>query len=193
MSTVADLSTVPGVCVPEGWVTGTWTIDPAHTTVSFAVRHLMSRVRGTFSDVSGQIITGPDLSGSTAAAIIAVSSVSTGNQMRDDHLRSADFFDAERYPVMRFASRRLHRTDKGWVLSGELTIRDVTHPVDLEVEFLGTDPTGLQGESRIGFSARTAVRRRDFGITFGLAADGTKIVVADKVDIILDVEAFIGA
>jgi polyisoprenoid-binding protein YceI len=191
MSTVADLSTVPDACVPEGWVTGTWTIDPAHTTLSFAVRHLMSRVRGTFSDVSGQILTSPDPSGSAAVASIAVSSVSTGSQMRDDHLRSADFFDAQRYPVMQFASRALRRADAGWVLSGELTIRDVTQPVDLEVEFLGTDPDGLQGEPRIGFSARTSVRRRDFGITFGLAADGTRIVIGDKVDIVLDVQAFL--
>ncbi|HEX8007665.1 MAG TPA: YceI family protein [Trebonia sp.] len=191
--TVADVSSAADVGVPEGWIAGTWTIDPAHTTVSFAVRHLMSRVRGTFSDVSGQIVTTADLSGSTASAVIAVSSVSTGNQMRDDHLRSADFFDAERYPAMTFAGRVLRPGNGCWVLSGELTIRDVTRPVDLEVEFLGTDPTGLQGEPRIGFSARAAISRRDFGVSFGLAADGTKIIVADKVDIVLDVQAFPGA
>jgi polyisoprenoid-binding protein YceI len=187
----ADLSTTPGTPVPEGWVTGAWTIDPAHTTVSFAVRHLMSRVRGTFSEVSGQITTSPDLSGSATAATIAVSSVSTGNDMRDNHLRSADFFEAVRYPVMTFASTGLRPADGSWLLSGELTIRDVTRPVDLDVEFLGTDPTGLQGETRIGFSARGTISRRDFGITFGLAADGTKIVVADEVDIVLDVQAFL--
>ena len=193
MTTIADVSATAGVPVPEGWVAGTWVIDPAHTVVSFAVRHLMSRIRGTFSEVSGQIVTSPDPSGSTVAALIAVSSVSTGNQMRDDHLRSADFFDAERYSSMTFASRALRPGAGPWVLSGELTIRDVTRPVDLEVEFLGADPTGLQGEPRIGFSARGTISRRDFGITFGLAADGTKIVVADKVDIVLDVEAFLGA
>ena len=191
--TVANVNSAAGVRVPEGWTAGTWTIDPAHTTVSFAVRHLMSRVHGTFSDVSGQIATTADPSGSAASAVIAVSSVSTGNEMRDNHLRSADFFDAERYPAMTFASRTLRPGDGCWVLSGELTIRDVTRPVDLEVEFLGTDPTGLQGEPRIGFSARAAISRRDFGITFGLAADGTKIIVADKVDIVLDVQAFQGA
>jgi polyisoprenoid-binding protein YceI len=195
--TVAVVSTDPGVGVPESWAAGTWTIDPAHSTVSFAVRHLMSRVRGTFSDVSGQITTTAEVSGSAAAAVIAVSSVSTGNQMRDNHLLSADFFDAGQYPQMRFASTALRRAgggpDRCWVLSGELTIRDVTRQVDLEVEFLGTDPDGLQGEPRIGFAARTAISRRDFGITFGLAADGTKIVIADKVDIVLDVEAYLDA
>ena len=80
-----------------------------------------------------------------------------------------------------------------WVLSGDLTIRDVTRPAELEVEFLGTDPAGLQGETRIGFSAHGTISRRDFGITFGLAADGTKIIIGDKVDITFDVEAFLAA
>ena len=192
MTAGTDLVTT-GPSAPDGWIAGTWTIDPAHTTVSFVVRHLMSRVRGTFSEVSGQIITRPDPSGSTTAATIAVSSVRTGNEMRDNHLRSADFFEAERYPVISFASTGLRPADGSWLMSGELTIRDVTRPVDLEVEFLGTDPTGLQGEARIGFSARGTISRRDFGVTFGLAADGTKIVLADKVDIILDVQAFLDA
>jgi polyisoprenoid-binding protein YceI len=174
---------------PAGWVAGTWTIDPAHTVVSFAVRHLMSRVRGTFSEVSGQIVTTAEVSGSTVAAVVGVASVSTGQQMRDDHLRSADFFDAESHPTMKFESRALRPVDGGWALAGELTIRDVTRPVELEVEFLGTDPDGLQGEPRIGFSARATIRRRDFGVSFGLTPDA-KIVVADKVDIVLDVQAF---
>jgi polyisoprenoid-binding protein YceI len=125
--------------------------------------------------------------------VIAAASVSTGNQMRDDHLRSADFFDAERYPQVRFASQALRPVAGSWVLSGELTIRDATRPVDLEVEFLGSDPTGLQGEPRIGFSARATISRRDFGLTFGLVADGTKIVAGDKIDITLDVQAFLAA
>jgi polyisoprenoid-binding protein YceI len=192
MTAVTDLVTA-GSSAPGGWIAGTWTIDPAHTTVSFVVRHLMSRVRGTFSEVSGQIITRPDLSESATAATITVSSVRTGNEMRDNHLRSADFFEAERYPVMSFASTGLRPADGSWLMSGELTIRDVTRPVDLEVEFLGTDPTGLQGEARIGFSARGTISRRDFGVTFGLAADGTKIILADQVGIVLDVQAFLGA
>ena len=192
MTADIDLVTA-GPSAPDGWIAGTWTIDPAHTTVSFVVRHLMSRVRGAFSEVSGQIITRPDLSESATAATITVSSVRTGNEMRDNHLRSADFFEAERYPEMSFASTGLRPADGSWLMSGELTIRDVTKPVDLSVEFLGTDPTGLQGEARIGFSARGTISRRDFGVTFGLAADGTKIVLADKVDIVLDIQAFLDA
>jgi polyisoprenoid-binding protein YceI len=193
MTTTADATTAADVPAPEDWVAGTWTIDPAHSVVSFAVRHLMSRVRGTFSGVSGQIVTSPDPSGSTATAVISVPSVSTGQPMRDDHLRSADFFDAERYPSMTFASKALRPGTGTWVMSGELTIREVTRLVDLDVEFLGADPTGLQGEPRIGFSAQGVISRRDFGITFGLAADGTKIIVADKVSIALDVQAFLDA
>ncbi len=193
MTTTTDTTTTAGPQTPEGWAAGTWTIDPAHTVVSFSVRHLMSRARGTFTEVSGQIVTDLDPARSTVAAVVATTSVNTGNQMRDDHLRSGDFFDAERYPRMSFAGRTLRPVAGSWVLSGELTIRDVTRPVDLEVEFLGSDPTGLQGEPRIGFSAQTTISRRDFGITFGLVTDGSKIVVADRIDISLDVEAFLAA
>ncbi|MBV9447490.1 MAG: YceI family protein [Streptosporangiaceae bacterium] len=189
MTAVTDSGTTTVPPALDGWIAGTWVIDPAHCAVSFSVRHLMSRVRGTFNDVSGQIVTGPDPSQSRATAVIATASVSTGNDMRDGHLRSADFFDAERFPVMTFASRAVRPTASSWVLAGELTIRDVTRPVDLEVEFLGTDPAGLQGEPRIGFSARGVISRSAFGITFGLV-EGARIVVGDQVDIVLDIQAF---
>ena len=193
MTITANSAAASGVHVPEGWAAGTWTIDPAHSMVSFSVRHLMSRVRGGFSEVSGRIVTGTDPAESSVSAEIAAASVSTGTQMRDDHLRSADFLDAGRYPVMRFSGGALRPAGGGWVLAGELTIRDVTRPLDLEVEFLGSDPTGLQGERRVGFSALTSISRRDFGITFGLAGGGAKIVVADTIDIALDVQAFAAA
>lgn len=154
MTAVTDSGTTAVPLAPDGLIAGTWAIYPAHSTVSFAVRHLMSRVRGTFDDVSGQIVIGPDPSQSSATAVVAMASVRTGNDMRDGHLRSADFFDAERFPLMTFASRAVRPAANSWVLAGELTIRDVTHPVDLEVEFLGTDPAGLREEPRIGFSAR---------------------------------------
>jgi polyisoprenoid-binding protein YceI len=192
-TTTTDVTAIPAAPVPVGWIAGTWVIDPAHTAVSFAVRHLMSRVCGMFSEVSGQIVTGPHPSRSTVTATIGVASASTGNHMRDDHLRSADFFDATRYPAMTFSSTAVRPADGGWVLAGNLTIRDVTRPVELEADFLGTDPAGLQGENRIGFAARGTISRRDFGITFGLAADGTKIIIGDRVDIAIDVEAFPGA
>jgi len=175
-----------------GWTAGTWTIDPAHTVVAFAARHLMSRVRGTFSQVNGKIVTGPDPALCSATAAVALSSVSTGNEMRDNHLRSGDFFDTGHSPTLTFASTGLRQENGLWVLTGDLTIRAVTRPAEFEVEFLGVDPAGLQGETRIGFSARGAIMRRDFGITFGLAAD-SKIVVGGKVDITRDVQAVLDA
>jgi polyisoprenoid-binding protein YceI len=175
--------------LPE-WTSGTWTIDPAHTGVTFAARHLMGKVRGTFSSVSGQIVTDLDPTLCSAAASIDVASVNTDNEMRDNHLRSADFFDVERFPTMSFATTSLHKCNDGWMLVGDLTIKDVTRPIELELDFLGVDPTGLQGEARIGLSARGELQRREFGITFGLAGD-SKLVVGDKIDLTLDIQAFL--
>lgn len=192
------MTTVPlstDLAAPEGWATGTWAIDPAHTSVAFSVRHLMSRVRGSFGDVNGRIVTDHSPSRCQVAATIEVASVNTGNAMRDDHLRSADFFDVGHTPQMTFTSAALRPAsvaEAGWVLTGDLTIRRTTRPVELQVEFLGVDPAGLQGEARIGFAARATISRRDFGITFGLAADGSGIV-GDKVDVTLDVEAVLDA
>jgi len=117
-----DDAVTSGQAVPTGWAAGTWMIDPAHTTVGFAVRHLMSRIRGIFSEVSGQIVTGPRPARSTVTATVGMASVSTGNHMRDDHLRSADFFDAARYSVMTFTSAVVHPAGGCWVLAGDLTI-----------------------------------------------------------------------
>lgn len=108
--------------------------------------------------------------------------------MRDDHLRSGDFFEVERHPVMIFASTGLRQTGGEWVLEGELTLRGTTRPVRIELDFLGFDPSGLQGEPRVGFEGRTTIKRSDFGITFGLV-DGGKIVISDKIEIVLEIEA----
>jgi polyisoprenoid-binding protein YceI len=170
------------------WPAGTWSIDPAHSVVGFAARHLMSKVRGTFTSVSGQIVTDCDPALCSSTATIETASISTGLEMRDNHLRSADFFDVERFPSITFASTSLRQTDGRWRLVGDLTIKDVTLPVGLTVGFLGVDATGLQGETRIGLSARGEVMRREFGITFGLVGD-SKIVVADRVDLTLDIQA----
>ncbi len=191
MSSAASASSATPSAL-AGWTAGTWTIDPAHTVVAFAARHLMSRVRGTFSQVDGKLVTGVDPALCSATAAVALSSVSTGNEMRDSHLRSADFFDTEHSPTMTFASTSLRPENGAWVLTGDLTIKAVTRPAEFEVEFPGVDPAGLQGETRIGFSAPGAIMRRDFGITFGLAAD-SKIVAGDKVDITLDVQAVLDA
>ncbi len=180
----AGLSELPG------WTSGLWTIDPAHSVVGFAAQHLMGKVRGTFSAVNGQIVTDLEPSLCSAIASIEVASLNTGNEMRDDHLRSADFFDVERFPMMSFTTTSVRRANDEWLLVGDLTIKDVTRPVELELDFLGVDPTGLQGETRIGLSARGDLLRREFGVTFGLAGD-SKLVVGDKVDLTLDIQAFL--
>lgn len=178
-----DLSTLPGL------VPGTWTIDPAHSSVAFSVRHLMSKVRGRFTEFSGSIVTAPDLTESSVTATVNLSSVSTGNEMRDNHLRSGDFFNVEQTPTMTFASEGLCLHEGRWILAGNLTIRDVTRHVEIELDYLGVDPTGLQGETRIGVEGRTSIRRQDFDVSFGLAVDASKVIIGDKVDIVLEIEA----
>ena len=176
-------SALPGV------VAGTWVIDPAHSTVGFSVRHLMSRVRGRFTEFSGAITIADTPELSEATVTVELSSVDTGNDMRDNHLRTKDFFDIELTPKMTFTTTGVRRAGDTWVLSGDLTIREVTKPVDIELDFLGLDPTGLQGEQRIGFEGRTSITRSDFGVSFGVAAEGTKVIMGDKVDITLEIEA----
>ncbi len=176
-------SPLPGVAV------GTWVIDPAHSWVGFTVRHLMSKVRGRFTDFSGEIVVGETPDSSSAAVTIDLASVTTGNNMRDNHLRTKDFFDVEQNPKMTFASTGVRPSGDKWVLIGDLTIRDITKAVEIEFEFLGVDPTGLQGEQRVGFEGRTSIARSDFGVSFGLAAEGAKVVIGDRVDINLEIEA----
>lgn len=178
-------SALPGVAA------GTWVIDPAHSAVGFAVRALMSRVRGRFTEFSGEIVVGEKAEESAVTATIDLSSVDTGNEMRDNHLQSKEYFDVEQHPKMTFASTGLRADGENWVLTGDLTIRDVTKAVEIELEFLGFDPTGMQGEPRIGFEGRTTILRSEFGVSVGLV-DGTKIIVSDKVEIQLEIQAVPG-
>ena len=168
---------------------GTWTIDPAHSSAGFSVRHLMGKVRGTFAEFTGQVTTGDN----GATATIAMASINTGNPMRDDDLRSGNFFDVERYPEMTFESTGLvEHDDDEFELRGRLTIRGITRDVTLAVQFLGLDETGLMGEHRIGFSASTTILRSDYGV--GAAGiEGQKIVVGDKVTVQLDIQATLAA
>jgi polyisoprenoid-binding protein YceI len=172
-----------------GIAAGTWVIDPAHSWVGFTVRHLMSRVRGHFTEYSGEIVVGATPEASSANVVIELPSVSTGNEMRDNHLRTKDFFDVEQNPKMIFASTGVRGAGDKWVLIGDLTIRDITKAVEIEFELLGVDPTGLQGEHRAGFEGHTSISRSDFGVSFGLAAEGAKVVISDKIDITLEIEA----
>jgi polyisoprenoid-binding protein YceI len=167
-----------------------WQLDAAHTSVEFAVKHLMiSTVKGRFGEVSGSLKGSlEDPSRFKLEVVIPVESIDTRQTQRDAHLRSPDFFDAESFPVIRFAGKRI----KGDVMSdfslvGDLTIRDVTREIELAVTNEGTvrDPWG---NDRVGFSAKTKIDRRDFGLTYNQALETGGFVVGDEIKISIDVE-----
>lgn len=171
-----------------GYVTGTWTIDPVHSEVSFTVRHMMvSKVRGWFRDFKGTIITGDDPLDSRVTAEINLASIDTRNEQRDAHIRSADFFEVETYPTMTFRSTAVRPDGEDFILEGELTLHGVTRPVELHLSPNGfvQDPWG---GTRAGFSARAQINRRDFGIDISMPMDGGGVVVGDKVDIFLEIQ-----
>jgi polyisoprenoid-binding protein YceI len=174
-----------------GYVTGTWSIDPVHSEVSFVVRHMMvSKVRGRFDKFEGTITTAPDPLASTVTAEVDLSSVNTGNETRDNHIRSADFFHVEKHPTMTFRSTGLRPDGDNFLLDGDLTLHDVTRPVTfkLEVNGFGPDP---YGGTRAGFSATTEINRNDWNISYNGAIPGASnaVVLSDKVTINLEIEA----
>jgi polyisoprenoid-binding protein YceI len=165
-------------------VAGTWTIDPSHSEVGFTVRHLMSKVRGQFEKFEGTLTTGATLADTSAEATIDLNSVNTRDAQRDGHLRSADFFDVANHGAMTFRSTSFN----GTTATGELTIKGVTRSVELDVEFLGTD-VDPYGNQKIGFEATTEISRKDFGVDFNVPLDGGKLLVGDKVSIVLSIQA----
>ncbi len=171
--------------------TQTWQIDSTHSGIHFAVRHLViARVRGQFSRWSGAL-TAPDgdLDRATVNVTIDASSIETGVADRDAHLRSADFFDVARFPELTFESTRVERLDAERLrVTGNLTLHGVTREVVLDVESAGQtkDPWG---NTRVGFSAKTSLSRKDFGLTWNQVLETGGVAVADRVDIELEVEA----
>lgn len=169
----------------------TWQIDPQHTQVEFEVKHMMfAKVRGRFESVEGTLeITPSDMSASRVEAVVEASSINTGQAQRDEHLRSADFFDVERFPELRFESRTVERReDGGLVLTGDLTIRGVKREVSFEVEESGrgSDPWGNE---RAGFRAEASIDRRDFGLEWNQVLETGGILVGNTVRIVLEVQA----
>jgi polyisoprenoid-binding protein YceI len=172
-----------------GYVAGTWTIDPSHSEVGFAVRHLMvSKVRGKFTSFEGHIVTGEDPLASSVTASVDLASIDTGTEQRDEHIRSADFFEVEANRTMTYRSTGIRPDGDDFVLEGELTLKGVTRPVPLALELngFGDDPWG---GTRVGFSARGEINRSDFGISWNAALEGGGVVVGDKVQIHLEIEA----
>lgn len=168
-----------------------WNIDTAHSLVEFSVRHMMlAKVKGTFGRFQGKLtLEGDSLVPVAAEVSIETGSIDTGVEDRDKHLRSGDFFDSERFPTMTFVSKRVEGvSNENFRLVGDLTIRGVTKEVVLEAETVGRqkDPWGNE---RVGYSAKTRIDRKEFGLTWNQALEAGGIVVGDRVDISLEVEA----
>ncbi len=186
MSTSTTVSAVPG------YVAGTWTIDPVHSEVGFSVRHMMvSKVRGKFNTFSGEIVTGEDPLGSSVTAQIDLASINTGNEQRDAHIRSADFFETDTHKTMTYRSTGIRPEGDGYVLDGEFTLKGITRSVPLKLELNGFGPDPYGG-TRAGFSATAEINRSDFDVRFGLA-EGGGAVVSDKVTIQLEIEAVLAS
>jgi len=168
----------------------TWQIDPAHTEVGFEVKHMMfAKVRGRFDAFAGTIALGTETGTPGVEVVIEAASIDTGNEQRDEHLRSGDFFDVARFPHMRFESLGTDApAGDRFRLSGALTIRDVTRRVELEVTETGrgTDPWGHE---RLGFTAIATLDRRDFGLTWNQALETGGILVGNEVKIIIEGQA----
>jgi polyisoprenoid-binding protein YceI len=172
-----------------GYVAGTWVIDPIHSEVGFTVRHLMvSKVRGRFETFEGEIVTGDDILDTRATATMDLNSINTGNEDRDNDLRSSNYFESDKYPTMTYRTTNLRVVGDGYVADGELTVKDITNPVSLQVEFNGisADPWG---GTRAGLSASGEINRKDFGVTFDIPMEGGGLVVGDKIQLNLEIEA----
>jgi polyisoprenoid-binding protein YceI len=187
------VATAPGAQVDPALaaLSGEYTIDPAHSSIGFTVRHAMvTNVRGSFGEYEGKLVLdGTEPARSTAAIDVAIASIDTGIADRDGHLRSGDFFDAEKFPKMTFRSTGAEQLggDK-YRISGDLTIKDVTRPVAIDLEFQGS-ATDVYGNERVGFEAGTEILRSDWGLTWNAALETGGVMVSDKVKLNFDISA----
>jgi polyisoprenoid-binding protein YceI len=169
---------------------GTWHIDPVHSEVAFSVRHLMvSKVRGRFGDFGGTIVIADDPLESRAEAVVALSSIDTGNEGRDEHVRSADFFDVGVYPELTYRSTGVRADGDDFIVDGELSLHGVTKQVPLRVEVTGFQATTPFGDTRVGFSATAEINRDDFGINFNTVLEGGGVGLGRKIQITLEIQA----
>ena len=178
-----------------GYVAGTWAIDPVHSEVSFVVRHMMvSKVRGRFDKFEGSFTTAENPLDSSVTASVELSSINTGQEQRDAHIRSAYFFEVEKYPTMTFVSTGIKEAEEGFFLEGDLTIKDVTKAVAFELEVTGFGPDAYGG-TRCGFSATTQIDRHDFHVDFNGPIPGVPggVAVSANVTINLEIEGVLQA
>jgi polyisoprenoid-binding protein YceI len=185
MASTMETRTVNGIELPPA---GRYAFDPAHTTIGFEARHMLSKVRGHFATYDGEVTVGDKPEDSSVQIDIDAGSITTDQQMRDDHLRSGDFLEVEKYPHLTFRSTGVRvGKDSSFELDGDLTIRGTTRPVTLEAEFLGHGP-GLRGGTLAAFSAKTTIDREDWDLTWNVAVETGGLLVGKKVDIVIDAE-----
>jgi len=187
MTVTSNETTIPG------YVVGNWTIDPVHSEVGFTVRHMMvSKVRGKFNTFGGDIVTADNPLQSSVTAEIDLSSIDTNNADRDNHIRSADFFEVDANKVMTYRSTALRVDGDDYILDGELSLKGVTKnvPLKLEIGGFGPDP---YGGTRVGFTATGELNRSDFGVDFNAVLETGGVVVSDKVNLHLEIEAVLNA
>ncbi len=167
----------------------TWTIDPVHSELTFRIRHYVTKVRGTFGKWGGTITADPKgLAGGTVDVAIEAKSIDTNMEMRDNHLRSNDFFASDSFPTLTFKSTRVEVAGSSVKVSGNLTIRGITRPVVLTGEYGGVSK-GTDGKERIGFEASTKVNRMDYHVAWNRAVEGGGLMLGDEVEINITVEA----
>jgi polyisoprenoid-binding protein YceI len=170
--------------------TGTWTIDAAHSSVEFRIKHMMiSTVRGRFSEFEGTIEAASDYHDSKVRGMIKAASIDTNESNRDAHLRSADFFDVEQYPEITFESTRVEHVEKGnYRVDGDLTMHGETRPVEFEVTIHGVTH-GPQGQDRVGLEVRGTISRGEFGLRWQQALETGGVLVGDEVRVVADIAA----
>lgn len=186
-----SLARIGGEDLPD---VGTWTIDPVHTTINVTARHLgMASVRGHFSEFSGQIQVARPVERSTVTAVIQAASIDTGNKMRDDHLRSADFLNVDVHPVIEYRGTSITSVGgEQWRVDGELTLNGITRPVPLDLTFFGVGPDSWGG-TRAAFRAVADLRREEFAITYNQIVRAGITMIGTTLRVEIDVEAVFGA
>ncbi|MEW9873536.1 YceI family protein [Arthrobacter sp. HS15c] len=169
--------------LPSGITPGVWTLDMSHSEIGFTVRHAgISKVRGRFTDASAEARIGESLAEASLHATVKTASFDSGDANRDGHVKGPDFFDVETFPEMTFRATSIEGDGEDYTLTGDLTIRGITKPIELEVEFTGVavDPFGA---TRAGFSAEAEISRKEFGLTWNAALEAGGLLVSDKVKI----------
>lgn len=169
--------------LPSGITPGLWTLDMSHSEIGFTVRHAgISKVRGRFTDASAEAKIGRSLADASLHATVKTASFDSGDANRDGHVKGPDFFDVEKFPEMTFRATSVEGDGEDYTLTGDLTIRGITKPIELEVEFTGVavDPFGA---TRAGFSAEAEISRKEFGLTWNAVLETGGLLVSDKVRI----------